>query len=366
MKTRRLGLCLLAAAALSVGCGSGGGEGGELTEADPKPKSKAAKAFNPFEDLPPPKCPSRSEVIAVTLDAEAGAQNVGILMAEGRDFFTDAGLTVGVNGPVTPRRPVSYVTSGIDAIGVTQQPQVVLAREEGAPIVAIGSVIPQPTAAMIWLRTSGIRDVADLEGRTIALPGVPFQDDFLAAVLARAGLTLDDVDVKHANYKTVTALLQGKADAIFGSWNIEGKALEAQGAEPVVKRVQSLGLPSYEELVVIAREECVRKHPEMMRDFMAAVARGTEAARTHRKEAAERIAQYHDFDPEFSRKKLRAQLEATLPLLAGSAHMDRARAARLTAWMHEEGMVEQEPPVGEMFTNDFLATDSGAQIDARR
>jgi len=285
----------------------------------------------------------------VTLDGEPGAENVGFLMAEQRGYFADAGLTVGVAGPWTPKRPVRYVATGVDTIGITQQPQLVLAREEGVPIVSVGSVIRQPTAALIWLRGSGIRDLADLKGKTVAIPGVPFQEDFLAAVLARAGLTLEDVDVKPVSYKAVAALRHGRADAIFGSWNIEGKALEAQGAEPVIKRVQGLGLPDYEELVVIARKECVRKHPGMIRRFMAAVARGTKAAREDREAAVNRIAEYHGFDREFSKQTLRAQLDVTLPLLATHARMDRARARRLTAWMHEEGMIDREPPFKDLF-----------------
>lgn len=354
MKTGGLGLSLLAIAALVVGCGKGASDASERNAADPKPEANAVKVSSSSDELPPPKCPSRSESVVVTLDGEPGAENVGFLMAEKRGFFADAGLAVGVAGPATPRRPVRYVATGVDTIGITQQPQLVLAREEGIPIVSIGSVIRQPTAAIIWLRGSGIRDIADLEGKTIAVPGVPFQEGFLEAALAQSGLSLDEVNLKPVSYKAVAALRHGRADAIFGSWNIEGVALKAQGAEPVIKRVQGLGAPDYEELVVIAREECVRKHPEVMRRFMAAVARGTEAARKHRKEAAHRIAVYHDFDREFSMKTLRAQMEVTLPLLATSARMDPARARRLAAWMHAQGIVDREPPAGDAFADDFV------------
>jgi putative hydroxymethylpyrimidine transport system substrate-binding protein len=354
-ETGGLSLCLLMVVALFAGCGKGGSE----TEPVSHTKPKAIKASGTADQARPPKCPSRSDPIAVTLNGEAGAENAGLLMAEKRGFFVDAGLMAGVAGPATPRRPVEYVATGVDTFGVTQQPQLVLAREEGVPIVSIGSVIRQPTAAIIWLRGSGIRDIGDLEGKTVAVPGVPFQEDFLAAALARADLTLDDVNLKRANYRAVGALLHGRADAIFGAWNIEGAALQAQGADPVIKRVQSLGLPRYEELVVIAREECVRKHPEVMRRFMVAVARGTEAAREDHRAAANRIAEYHGYDPEFTMKKLRRQLEVTLPLLSTSARMDPARAKRLVAWMHKEGNIERELAVSDMLTNEFLARSRG-------
>lgn len=347
------------AAVMLIGCGAGS-EATQTVAARPQAtKAPREETTVPeiFRNRGPLKCPSHSEHISVTLDADPSAENVGIFMAEVRGYFADAGLDVFAGGPKNPARAVKYVTTGIDAIGVAQLPQVVLAREEGgAPTVAIGSVMPRSNAAMIWLRGSGISGISDLAGKAIAVPGVPFQEDFLEQVLASAGLTLEDVVVKRANYKSAVALLEGRVDAIFGGTrNIEGAALEAEGAEPVITPLQELGIPGYEELVVIAPAKCLSKHPRVFRDFLAAVARGTNAALRHPGEVAKLLAQDYELDPKFHIKDLRAQLAATYPLLSRDPRMDPARAQHLIAWMHEKGMIAGEPPAGEMFTNDFLA-----------
>lgn len=342
------------------GCGDAGDGTGTV---DARPETTTASKEKPvvpdiFKDRGPLKCPSRSEIIAVTLDADPGPENAGLVMAQAEGFFTDLGLEVSVGGPKNSARAVRYVTTGIDAIGVAQQPQVVLAGEEGGPpLVGIGKVIAQSNAALIWLPRSGIREVADLEGKTIGFPGVPFQEDFLEEVLAEAGLTLEDVTIKRTNYKSADALTEGRVDAIFGgTWNIEGAALEAKGAEPVIKRAQDLGLPPYEELVVIAPAKCVKKRPQLFRDFMVAVARGTKAALKHPAKAVDLTAENYELDPRFQRRDLRAQFAATLPLLSEDAHMDLAKADALIAWMHEKGMVEEEPPAARLFTNDLLGS----------
>jgi ABC-type nitrate/sulfonate/bicarbonate transport system substrate-binding protein len=103
-------------------------------------------------------------------------------MALHRGFLEDVGLDVWAGSPLEPNRPASYVAKGTDDFGVVQQPQVVIAREKGMPIVAIGSVIS--------LKGSKIRGIRGLEGKTIAVPGIPYQERFLRALLARAGLTL--------------------------------------------------------------------------------------------------------------------------------------------------------------------------------
>jgi putative hydroxymethylpyrimidine transport system substrate-binding protein len=153
--------------------------------------------------------------VTVTLDGHEGPENVGILMAQQRGYFTDARLSVSILTPVLPARPVQYVVTGQDDLGVTQEPQLVLAKSKGAPVIAVGSLVHRPTAAMIWLKRSHIGGIADLKGKTIAIAGVPFQELFLANVLAFGGLTLDDVKVANVGYELVPALVSGRADAIF-------------------------------------------------------------------------------------------------------------------------------------------------------
>ncbi|HSC21158.1 MAG TPA: ABC transporter substrate-binding protein, partial [Solirubrobacterales bacterium] len=153
--------------------------------------------------------PAHLKKMRVTLDGQEGAQSAGIVMAQKRGFFADAGLDVSILSPALPARPVPYVATREDDLGVAQEPQLVLAKEKGTPVVAVGSLIGRPTAAMIWLKSSQIKGIADLKGKTIAIPGVPFQKAFLKSCLARYGLTLADVEVKDVGYNLVSALVKG-------------------------------------------------------------------------------------------------------------------------------------------------------------
>jgi putative hydroxymethylpyrimidine transport system substrate-binding protein len=360
------GCCLAVLLALG-GCGGGESSNSAATQAETTAAKKEETAPpkgettvpEVFKDRGPLECPTHSsEDIAVTLDADANAENIGLLMAEAEGFYEDVGLRVFTGGPKNPARAVKYVALGIDEIGVAQQPQVLLAEEEegGAPLLAIGSVIQQNNAAMIWLPDSGIGDVADLAGKTIGIPGVPFQEELLEEVLARAGLTLDDVTVKRTNYRSAAALLEERVDALFGvTWNNEGAALEARGAEPVITRARSLGLPAYEELVVIAPAKCVSAHPAVYRDFMTAVGRGIEAVRKNPAAAARLMKQNYGLDPRFRISDVWAPLKATLPQLSSDAHMNLGQVEHLAAWMRQKGILKRKPPIENLFTNDYLA-----------
>jgi ABC-type nitrate/sulfonate/bicarbonate transport system substrate-binding protein len=366
----RIGIwaCLLLMASLALaGCGGGGDSAGTAAAHPETTKVAKEDADAPkgetavpeiFKNRGPLRCPSHSSEIGVTLDADPDAENAGVVMAAAEQHFEDVGLQVFPGGPKNPTRAVKYVALGIDEIGVAQQPQVLLASEEevGVPLLAIGSVIKQNNSAMIWLPRSGIGDIADLKGKAIGIPGAPFQGAFLEEVLGRVGLSLADVEVKRTNYRSMGALLEGRVDAIFGvTWNVEGAALEARGAEPVIKRAQSLGIPGYEELVVIAPARCVAKHPSVYRDFMAGLAKGPEAVRDHHGTAVSLIAENYGFDPRFRISDVRSSLAATVPLLSTDAHMNLNRVTHLADWMYEKGILKRKPPVRELFTNEYVA-----------
>jgi putative hydroxymethylpyrimidine transport system substrate-binding protein len=345
---RLVGLLLgLAVVCLLAGCGESGSTGSQ--EGHPASAEVAAT-----EGPPPYKCPTRDDRVNVTLEGRAGPGNVGILMADRRGFFKDADLHIQVLSPASPEYSVPYVAGGGDDLGVAPQPQVVIGRDEGAQLVAFGALIPQPTEAMIWLKRSGIHNLADLKGKTIAFPGVPFQRSMLEKALSRVGLTLDDVKVKRVGYQLVPTLLSGKADAIFGgSWNLEGAALQARGEHPVITKVTDLGLPGYDQSVVMAPYECIYKHPGMIRDFMAAVERGTKAAVEDPGAAARVIEEDVESDPGVGRRALEVQLKATLPLLSKSGTLNPGRQS-LIEWMSEEGLLKEEWSFAVIFTNNYL------------
>jgi ABC-type nitrate/sulfonate/bicarbonate transport system substrate-binding protein len=277
------------------------------------------------------------------------------LIAAERGYFEDVGIEVTITVPVTPLRALGYAAEGLTDIAVSHQPEVIFERENGTPVVAIGSLISRPTAALIWLERSKIRNVADLEGKTIAVPDLYFQEKFLGALLEEGGLTLEDVEIESIGYDLVAALVDGEADAIFdGSWNLEGAELEAQGLNPIVTRVQTTDIPAYDELVLAARTRQVSREPQLIRDFLSAVARGNAAAARDPRGVVELIEKSGETDPRLDRKGLEAAVRTTLPLLSRTGYMDPARADGLVDWMYEEGMIEQVPPTADLFTNSCL------------
>jgi putative hydroxymethylpyrimidine transport system substrate-binding protein len=345
----------LLAAVLLVGCGS------EQASETVRQQSKPAGVAQAREDER--ACfdgQRRVRSMLLSLAGRRGPESVGILMAEKQGYFTDAGLTVSILSPETPNRPVKYLLEGMDDMGVVPQPQVALAIENGKPIVAVGSVVPDPTETMIWLKGSGIDRLSDLKGKTIAIPGLPFQRAFLESVLARAGLTPDDIKVRGVRYDLVEELARGRVDAIFGgSRQVEGRALKLHGLDPDVVPARALGLPPYEEMTFIVRTDCAAAHPQVIRHFLGAVRRGVAAASAEPERAARIISGSFEGNPELSPAGMEAAVRATLPDLSRNGRMSLARAQRLAGWMHKEGLLANgsapgQPPAADWVTNEYV------------
>jgi len=294
-----------------------------------------------------------TEALSLTLDFYPNPDHAGIYMAQKRGYFADAGLDVSIHTPSDPAAPIKQVAAGQTDLAISYEPEVLLAHEQGLDVVAVGAIADRPLTSLIWLKKSGISGVADLRGKTIATAGIPYQDAYLKTILARAKLTPSDVDSVNVGYGLLPALVGGRAQAMLGGFrNVEGVDLRQRGKDPVVIPVDELGVPTYDELVLVANRKQLEEDPQRIRLFLGALARGTAAAIESPAETTKALLSANsDLDP----KLTRAEVDATLPLLSESGRMDPAAWKAFIAWMHDNGLIDGTPPIGEVLSNEYLA-----------
>ena len=294
-----------------------------------------------------------AEPLNLTLDFYPNPDHAGVFMAEKLGYFEDAGLDVSIDTPADPAAPIKLVAAGRTDLAISYEPEVLLAHEQGLDTIAVGAVVDQPLTSLIWLKKSGIGGVAGLRGKTIATAGIPYQDAYLETILARAKLTPADVKTVNVGYGLLPALVGGRAQAMLGGFrNVEGVDLRLRGKNPVVTPVDRLGVPTYDELVLVAKRDRLEEDPESIRLFLGALARGTAAAVKSPGATTEALlAANKDLDPRLTR----AEVEATLPLLSESGEMDPAKWRAFIAWMEENGQISGRPSTAEVLTNEYLA-----------
>jgi putative hydroxymethylpyrimidine transport system substrate-binding protein len=299
----------------------------------------------------------------LTLDFYPNADHAGIYMAQKLGYFEEAGLNVEIQVPGDPSAPLKQVAAGQSDLAISYEPEVMLARDKGLDVVAVGALVGRPLTSLIWLGKSGIKGVGDLRGKTVATAGIPYQDAFLETILSRVKLTPADVKVVNVGFGLVPALLGGSAEAMLGGYsNVEGVDLQARGKNPVITPVDQLGVPTYDELVFVARKQSLEEDPESIRLFLAALERGTTAAIEQPGAATTAVLEAnHDLDP----KLTAAEVKATLPLLGPPASdqphpygfMDPAEWTEFAGWMRDNGLIESLPTAAELLTNAYLPGD---------
>jgi len=299
-----------------------------------------------------------SEPLTLALDFYVNPDHAGIYTALDRGYFDEAGLEVEPQVPSDPSAPIRQVAAGRADLAISYEPEVVLARDQGLPVVAVASLVSRPLTSLISLPDAGIDRPSDLDGKTVATAGIPYQAAYLDAILERAQVDPDAVSQVDVGLNLLPAVLSGRADAMLGGFlNIEGVDLAERGEDPRVVPVDRLGIPTYDELVLVADANRVADDPEAIRLFIAALERGTREAARDPAEATQAILNAGDgLDP----KLTRAEVDRTLPLLGGDepgkpcGYMNPREWEAFAGFFADHGLISSRPGASELLTNELL------------
>ncbi len=298
-----------------------------------------------------------AEQFDLALDFYVNPDHVGIYEALSKDYFADAGLDVNPLVPSDPSAPIKQVAAGQVDLAISYEPEVMLARDQGLDVVAVGALVNGPLTSLISLPAGGIESAADLPGKTVVTAGIPYQAAYLQTILADAGVDPTGVDQVDVGFNLMQPLIAGRADAMFGGFlNVEGVDLAQRGLDPAVVPVDQLGVPTYDELVLVADGDRMDDDPEPIRDFIAALERGTLAAEQDPAGATESLlTEAEGLDPELTR----AQVDETLPRLTPLegqpyGYMNPADWEGFARYLAANDLIDEAQPAAEMLTNDLL------------
>ena len=327
---KRLTVLLAAVAVLTTGCG----EKEDATDAQPQ-----------------------RERLTVVLDYFPNADHAPLYAAQAAGDFAKAGLDVELQAPSDPSAPLKLVQAGRADIAISYEPEVLLARNQGAEVVSIGALVQKPLTSIISLPAAKIDRPQDLRGKTVATSGLPYQKAYLETVLKQAGVDPADVKQVDVGFNLVPALVSKRADAALGAfWNYEGTQLQREKKDPKVLRIERLGVPTYNELVFVADLPTLREQGPKLRRFMQAVATGAERVR---QDPAAGVDPLLEANEDLERGLQTAVVEATLPVFFPEdderpfGYQDQGEWAAYARWMVRNRLIEAVPGA-RPFSNEFL------------
>jgi putative hydroxymethylpyrimidine transport system substrate-binding protein len=302
----------------------------------------------------------RPASVNLSLDWTPNPDHVGLYYAQQHGFFQRARLQVTMRAPSDPSAPIKLVGLNKVDLAISYQPDLFLASPKELPVKAVAALVPVPLNSLISLGGSGISSPGALRGRRVGITGIPTDDATLATLLRTGGLARRDVRTVSVGFNLVTSLLSRKVDAILGGYrNVEGIQIEQEtGSRPVVLPVDRLGVPSYDELVVVANSKRLAGDPAYaatVRRFLDALRQGTQAAVADPQGAVATMQQATSYKPPF----LRASVPATLDLLrppdgAPIGCMDAAAWRSYGDWLHRTGLLPHPVDGASLMTTAYL------------
>ncbi len=301
--------------------------------------------------------PGGSKQVELMLDYFPNADHAGIYAAQAAGHFEQAGLDVTIRQPPDPAAPIKQVAAGRVDLAISYEPEVLRARDQGLNVVSVGAIVQKPLTSIISLPEGKIRKPADLRGKTVGTAGIDYQSAYLRTILSDAGVPENSVKERNVGFAFSPALLTGRIDAALGAfWNYEGTELRLRGKKPRIIRMEDAGVPTYNELVLVANADALERDAAKLRAFIGAVSRGTRDLKANPDAAIDGLLEANpDLDPELQR----AVVEVTLPLFFAPkgkpfGWQSPAEWDAFSAWMEDNRLLENPGDPQASYDNELL------------
>lgn len=303
-------------------------------------------------------CPAmaENEKVNVILDFVANTNHTGMYVALDKGWYAEEGLDVTITEP-TEGATATLIAVGKGQFGISYQEDVTMAltSADPLPIKAIAAVIQHNTSGFASWAGKNITTIADFEGKTYAGWGGPGEEAVLKALMTDAGLDFGKLNMVISDGAGFEAL----KDRVDINWFYEGwDNVKCKLAGFDINYMECRQLDErldYYTPVIITSDDMIENHPETVRKFMAATAKGYEYAIENPAECAQILNKYApDYDIEM--------LNMSQEFLSGKYRDDAAQWGvmqdvvwdRYTEFLVEYGVISKSIPADECYTNEFL------------
>jgi len=218
-----------------------------------------------------------------------------LYLAAQKGFFAEEGLElVFVDEELDAARRDAFKAGMLDAEAGTID-LLVSKRAVDTPVVAVAEVDLSLGADAI-VAADDILSVPDLVGKKVALARDNVGETFLAYLLHKAGLSLDQITIVPVSpEKAARAFLAGKVDAAVTWQPWVSRAADRENAHVLVSTRDEPGIIVD---ILTVREQIVRENPAIVRKLLRGWYRAVECYKANPEEASRVIAPYFGLSPE--------------------------------------------------------------------
>jgi len=278
----------------------------------------------------------------------------GELMAEDEGLWKSSGLTVDTRPGGFELDPIKLVASGEDQVGVAGADQILMARMNGVPLVAFAAQYQKSPVGFVALKASGIQTVSDFRGKRIGVKYGTDVEPVYRALLAKAGLTKDDVTEVPVKFD-LTPFFAGAIDVYPGYLTNDLLIPEEKGHEVNVVSAPAEGVSVYGN-VYFCREGYLREHPEQLAAFLSGLKKAWNDALAGPPDriADLAIAKSSGLNREHEIRVVQSLKPYVLPEGVPFGQMTDADWKHLYTLLREQGVLDRDVDYRSAYTMDII------------
>ncbi|HYF93735.1 MAG TPA: ABC transporter substrate-binding protein [Symbiobacteriaceae bacterium] len=340
---RKLALIVLAASLLTA-CSPAAKTTAPAPAAAPAPEATAPKTADPKK-------------VSLILDWYPNAVHSFIYAATTQGYFKEAGLDVAIKMPAeNPTDGIKLVGAGKETFALYYQPDVLMARGEGIPVVSVAAVVRKPLNGIMVPADSGIKSPKDLEGKQVGYPGIPLNIPMVKTMVKAAGGDPAKVTLTDISWDLIPAIQTKRVPAIAGGFvNHEKPILEKEGTPMTRFSPADWGVPNYYELVLITGEQTIKSDASTVKAFWTALAKGQDWVKGHKADALKLLVSEQSKDFPVDVDVETKALETLLPLMEEPGTKFGAQSQsdweKVAAWMVSQGVLKADVKPAEAFAD---------------
>jgi ABC-type nitrate/sulfonate/bicarbonate transport system substrate-binding protein len=295
--------------------------------------------------------------ITLMLDWVPNTNHTGIYVAQAKDFFTEAGLSVEIIQPGEVYAEQAVISGAAD-FGISFQEQVTLARADDIALVSIAAVIQHNSSGFASRAELDVSSPMDWEGFRYGSFSSPFEEPTLRVLMECDSADFSALEVVNTGFADPLALLdEAQTDLawIFFAW--QGVQAKLQGIDLNVVMMEDWYdcVPDYYTPVLVTSEMTINDRPEIVRNFLIAISKGYQFAIDNPDEAAEILL---ETVPELDAELVRESQAWLSPRYQADASRWGEQQLSIwkdySDWMAEHKIINEPIDAEAAFTNEYL------------
>lgn len=273
------------------------------------------------------------------LDWFPNPNHIPLYVGISKGFFADKGIDLELQKLQDPSHATPYLSSGQCDLALSYMPHTIRMNRKNAGFKPVGILVEEPLLTLIYREGESIRKLEDLNGKTIGLCTGGGELAFLNAILD--GPQIAPAETINVGFDLISCLQNKRVDALYeGFWNIEVEHLRDLGLDVNYFSLDRFGVPTYCELIVLARHKSPQAEEPFVSKFQEALQSSIDYAVQHPDEAFEiYIAAQPDKSSSTQRWEKKAW-EKTAPVLATSQQFSPVVWKEFEAWLEKHHLLD--------------------------